>query len=97
MTLLDQRPAVWQSEGGCRRPHPDVPPDGWYDPQARHLDAALKVCESCPVRRRCAEEGLDVWRVNGVLTGIWGGVYLTGSEAKPSLRSRLYDLRKAAS
>lgn len=38
-----------------------------------------EICESCPVRKFCLEEGV----LNGE-TGVWGGVYLVGGRAVPS-------------
>lgn len=58
----------WREKAECRRRN--VPTWAFYPPLSdkRMIDAALKVCEACPVRRECREAS------DGY--GVWGGEYM---------------------
>lgn len=80
MTLKDR---TWHADGNCNR-HPD--PDLWHynnsnDSDVQKLEVlrsveAIELCNNCPVRMQCLEQGLD--KENLEFTGghgsIWGGL-----------------------
>lgn len=45
-------------------------PDAFFPDQGDPVNAAKRVCESCPVRRICLQEALD----NDEEYGVWGGL-----------------------
>lgn len=68
--LEDTARASWMSKGACL----DAPnPDAWFPAPGAH-DAvtreAVKVCQGCPVRKRCLQYAVEH---PDPLHGIWGG------------------------
>lgn len=57
----------WMERAACASGHD---PDMWFDPSRR--EQARRVCDTCPVRLECLQEGLGNRRNEGV----WGGVEL---------------------
>ena len=64
----DQRPAPgpWVSRGACR----GAPTDLFFPEEPGEAEAALQVCQRCPVRAECAAYALAI----PGLEGIWGGL-----------------------
>jgi WhiB family transcriptional regulator, redox-sensing transcriptional regulator len=63
----------WQLDGACREADPRLffHPEGERGPARRKRDeAAVKVCQTCPVLEQCRQHGLSVREPYGV----WGGL-----------------------
>ncbi|MDO5723285.1 MAG: WhiB family transcriptional regulator [Flaviflexus sp.] len=63
----------WQHHGRCRTKDPDLffHPEGERGgPRKRRVEAAKKICLSCPVLTQCRDHALRV----GEPYGIWGGM-----------------------
>lgn len=63
----------WQVDAACRGMDTDLffHPYGERDPsRSRRVQAAQRICASCPVRRACADHALAV----GEAYGVWGGL-----------------------
>jgi WhiB family redox-sensing transcriptional regulator len=81
LDLIDQLAPDWHSRAAC---HPETGqnPESWF-PTAAHgnsnadrrrimqdsVNAAIAVCQGCPVRTRCLEAAI----ANRETTGVWGG------------------------
>lgn len=81
LDLIDQLTPDWHSRAAC---HPETgqDPERWF-PAAAHgnsnadrrrimqdsVNAAIAVCQGCPVRTRCLEAAI----ANRETTGVWGG------------------------
>ena len=73
----------WRSDGACLAADPDL----FYPVAAGaaagpEISRALRMCDSCPVKRKC----LDFAMQTGEATGIWGGT--TPEERIRVLRAR---------
>ena len=78
----------WLDEAACVGcAHPDGFHAGKRTPRA-HVEEALALCESCPVRRDCRRVSFS----RDDLYGIWGG---TTEEQREQLR-RLRNLKRTA-
>lgn len=60
------RAQTWRREAACRGVDPELFFPGRGDPEG--LARAKAVCETCPVREHCAEDGM------GERFGVWGGL-----------------------
>lgn len=56
----------WVEQAVCRSVNPDL----WFNDYASRYDPVFRICASCPVRRDCLKEALDL----DIEFGIWGGV-----------------------
>lgn len=76
----------WHVEGSCNN-HPD--PDLWHYENARLKDEqrlqvlrsveAIHLCNTCPVKNKCLEEGLEPENIQywGGWGSIWGGLLMS--------------------
>jgi hypothetical protein len=76
----------WHEQGICNK-HPD--PDLWHYENARFADEqklqvlrsveAIKICNTCPVKNKCLEEGLQPDNIQywGGWGSIWGGLLMS--------------------
>ncbi len=73
----------WREHAACRSSDPELFfPVGSTGPVLEEIEAAKKVCESCPARQPCLQFALDTNQD----TGIWGGT--TEEERRRIRRSR---------
>ena len=78
-SLADLAHGDWRASAGCR----DGDETWWFaHPSSRRHQAAVSVCEACPVRREC----LAVSLVYAEEFGMWGGL---SSHLRPPLVQRL--------
>ena len=58
----------WKDDAACKGMDRNIffPTIGYN----QHSRAAIKICETCPVKRRCAEFAIN----NKIAFGIWGGL-----------------------
>lgn len=56
----------WMLHGVCRQ----VDPELWFPEKGESTKPAKKICDGCPVRRRCRSFALE----NDVKFGVWGGM-----------------------
>ena len=68
----------WMTEGNCNQ----TPPSMFFPSDGVGVDAARKVCETCPVKSPCLEYAL----VNRIDHGVWGGT--SERERRRILRQR---------
>ncbi|WP_097930951.1 MULTISPECIES: WhiB family transcriptional regulator [unclassified Streptomyces] len=61
MTDIDM---AWHEEGICQTTDPEI-----FFPEGGGAGNAIKVCDGCPVKRRCLDHALTA----GEDHGIWGG------------------------
>ena len=76
----------WHAQGSCNN-HPD--PDLWHYENARLKDEqrlqvlrsveAIHLCNTCPVKNKCLEEGLEPENIQywGGWGSIWGGLLMS--------------------
>jgi hypothetical protein len=76
----------WHAQGSCNN-HPD--PDLWHYENARFADEqrlqvlrsveAINLCNTCPVKNKCLEEGLEPENIQywGGWGSIWGGLLMS--------------------
>lgn len=60
----------WHEDAECSKPSNKVYIDNFFSNKPAQQQPALKICDSCPVRRECMKSALEekqVW-------GIWGGL-----------------------
>ena len=55
----------WMARGNCATQHPDT----FFPSDGVGVENAKRVCEGCPVQKRCLEYALR----NRVDHGVWGG------------------------
>lgn len=70
--VVDDPTPGWRDEAACRD-HPEKElwfPIGNTGPALRMINAAKRICESCPVRQDCLTWALDA----GEDAGVWGGL-----------------------
>lgn len=68
-TEPDRNGQRWRSLAACR----DMDPDLFFPDDRSVADAAIRVCESCPVMDECAGYA-DRERICGYpVVGVWGG------------------------
>lgn len=70
----------WQDQAACKAP--GIDPSWFFSDKRSDVEAALTVCEACPVRTECAAE-----RELLQIQGVWGGVHwvLSSGHLRPSL------------
>lgn len=49
---------------------------------------AISICDSCPVKKPCAEYALEM----GESHGVWGGILLTPTQTAATKRRKLLDV-----
>lgn len=60
----------WREEALCRT----IGAELWFSDKKEEVTEAMRLCESCPVRRTC-----ESWAVRtGQTYGVWGGVDVSG-------------------
>ena len=60
----------WRDDAACLNADPDLFfPIGTTGPALDQIDQAKRICQACPVRKRCLAWALDL----GAASGIWGG------------------------
>ena len=60
----------WGDDAACADADPDLFfPIGTTGPALDQIDEAKRICQACPVRKRCLAWALEV----GAASGIWGG------------------------
>ncbi len=62
---MDEIELVWMRNGNCR----DYPPSVFFPSDGVGVDAARKICATCPVIEPCKEYAL----ANRIDHGVWGG------------------------
>lgn len=71
---------VWQQESPAdwpERPCQEIPVDAFFPDRRRDAEGAIRVCQGCPKRAKCAD-----WALSAELTYcVVGGVYLPGTGA----------------
>jgi WhiB family redox-sensing transcriptional regulator len=73
----------WRAAGACLAADPDLFfPVAAGNAAGRDTARALRICDSCPVKRQCLEFAMR----NGEVSGIWGGT--TPEERIRVLRGR---------
>jgi len=73
----------WRDHAACRETDVDLFfPIGTTGPALTRIDAAKRVCQTCPVQAQCLSWALDY----GVSDGVWGGAT---PEERRSIRSML--------
>ena len=81
----------WLDEAACLHTDPElVFPDGTTGSALGQVDAAKRICQTCPVRRPCLAWALG----HGVASGVWGG---TTEEERRAIRRAAVPLRKGPS
>lgn len=70
----------WQDQAACKAP--GIEPSWFFSEKRSDVEAALTVCESCPVRTECGAE-----RELLGIQGVWGGTHwvLAAGHIRPSL------------
>jgi WhiB family redox-sensing transcriptional regulator len=69
LRLLIESPE-WHEDAECAKPSNKIYIDSFFANKPSQQHAALKLCETCPVRRECLQTALEekqTW-------GIWGGL-----------------------
>ena len=67
----------WREVAACRGADPELFfPVGTAGPGARQVEAAKRICRTCPVQHKCLTWALE----HGVTDGVWGGT--TGEERR---------------
>lgn len=79
--LDDSTTMTWMADARCM----DADAEAFFPQKGQPVDAAVAICQSCPVRTDCLEYALD----NNEKFGVWGGM----SERQ---RRRLANKRTAA-
>ena len=60
----------WRDDAACLNADPDLFfPIGTTGPALDQIDQAKRICQACPVRKRCLAWALDL----GAASGVWGG------------------------
>ena len=60
----------WRDDAACLDADPDLFfPVGTTGPGLDQTDQAKRICQACPVRKRCLASALEL----GAAAGIWGG------------------------
>src|SRR5260370_35814387 len=73
--------ANWREDAACRDADPDLFfPIGTTGPALRQIQAARRICRTCPAQTRCLAWALD----HGVTDGVWGG---TTEDQRRAIRS----------
>jgi WhiB family transcriptional regulator, redox-sensing transcriptional regulator len=73
----------WRADGACLAADPDLFfPIGAGAAAGQEISRALRMCEACPVKRKCLDFALQTGEANG----IWGGT--TPEERVRALRAR---------
>lgn len=62
---MDEVELQWMRNGNCR----NYPPAAFFPSDGVGVDAARRICASCPVKERCLEYAL----ANRIDHGVWGG------------------------
>lgn len=62
---MDEVELQWMRDGNCR----NYPPAAFFPSDGVGVDAARRICASCPVQDRCLEYALT----NRIDHGVWGG------------------------
>ena len=83
--LLSRRPEPegtdWRHRAACRDLDPELFfPLGTSDASLLQIDAAKRICRTCPVREPCMQ-----WALNTGDAGVWGGT--TEAERRKHRRS----------
>lgn len=66
IALLREADRTWMAGAACREHDPDL----WFPVAGMHNAVAQAICDSCPVRERCADYAEDMREQHGV----WGGL-----------------------
>lgn len=61
----DEVELQWMRDGNCR----NYPPAAFFPSDGVGVDAARRICTTCPVQERCLEYAL----ANRIDHGVWGG------------------------
>lgn len=56
---------AWMRDGSCRT----YPPSAFFPSDGAGVDAARRICQTCPVQEPCLEYALE----HRVEHGVWGG------------------------
>ena len=85
--------APWMEEALCAQVGPGGA-DAWFPNEnvgmkSKEAQMAVRICQDCPVRRKCLKYAIK----NEVDDGIWGGVYFGGD--KRSKATKMEQARKA--
>jgi len=75
--MLDQLRPDWHADAACRGIDPDV----FFPPKGINVDAARRVCATCPVHDDC----LDYAMSDASIKGVWAG---TTERQRKRLRRR---------
>jgi WhiB family redox-sensing transcriptional regulator len=78
---LNDQEQEWKNDAACKGVERSVffPTIG-YNQHSKH---AIKICKTCPVKKRCAEFAIN----NNISNGIWGG--LNPNQRQQLKRSKL--------
>jgi WhiB family transcriptional regulator, redox-sensing transcriptional regulator len=61
----EDSPTAWMARGKCR----EYPPSTFFPDNGSGVEAAIRICEGCPVKAPCLEYAL----LNRIEHGVWGG------------------------
>ena len=75
---MDEIELQWMRDGNCR----DYPPSVFFPSDGVGVDAARKICATCPVLGQCKEYALE----HRIDHGVWGGC--SERERRRILKSR---------
>lgn len=80
LALLDKISTdhAWHADAACLGADPEV----FFPVKGGTVDAAIAICQGCPVREPCKEAGRDE------LYGVWGGTSVEDRRAERMGRTR---------
>ncbi|MGW4119859.1 WhiB family transcriptional regulator [Nocardia sp. NPDC004711] len=90
---------MWQDNAACADTPTEVffPPGSSDDPERRMLvRRVIRLCEGCPVRRRCAQAALDNRERYGIFAGVDLGDDVLDRGSSHYRRKKLRRIAKAA-
>jgi len=60
-----ETPTPWMNDGNCK----ELPPSTFFPSDGVGVEAAKRICATCPVAAQCLDYALD----NRIDHGVWGG------------------------
>lgn len=76
---LDQTIESWKSNAACT----GLPIDRFFASKGEKYDEVLELCKECPVIDDCLQYALDMEKIDGWRSGIYGGT-------TPGMRNRMF-------